>query len=263
VKLKLDAIRELGLSTPQVASSLRACVNGDTATYWTTRSGDQVEVTLRLNQSQRERLEQLRTLPVAFAKDGTPISLDSVATIESVFNPEIIRRQNLQRREAVFAGVKDRTVGEVGDDVQELIKETILPPGYSFDVGGQLQQQGSLRRPDRGDGPGGDLHLHRARQPVRQLHPADCDHGLASAGADRRHAGAAALAQHAQRVLDDRPGDADGPGDEERDPAGGLCEADAQERLVRARRAAASRLDPHAPDRHEQQAVHGRLVRCA
>jgi multidrug efflux pump subunit AcrB len=119
----------------------RACVNGDTATYWTKPSGDQVEVTLRMNQSQRERLEQLRTLPVAFAKDGTPISLDSVATIESVFNPEVIRRQNLQRREAVFAGVKDRSVGEVGDDVQKLIKDTVLPPGYSFDVGGQLQQQ--------------------------------------------------------------------------------------------------------------------------
>jgi multidrug efflux pump subunit AcrB len=100
-----------------------------------------VEVTLRLNQSQRERLEQLRTLPVAFARDGTPIALDSVATIESVFNPEVIRRQNLQRREAVFAGVKDRSVGEVGDDVQKLIKDTVLPPGYSFDVGGQLQQQ--------------------------------------------------------------------------------------------------------------------------
>ena len=141
VRLKPDAIRELGLTAPQVASSLRAYVNGDTATYWTTPNGDQVEVTLRLNQSQRERLDQLRTLPVAFARDGTPIALDSVATIESVFNPEVIRRQNLQRREAVFAGVKDRSVGEVGDDVQKLIRQTTLPPGYSFDVGGQLQQQ--------------------------------------------------------------------------------------------------------------------------
>jgi multidrug efflux pump subunit AcrB len=141
VRLKPDAIRELGLTAPQVASSLRAYVNGDTATYWTTPNGDQIEVTLRLNQAQRERLDQLRTLPVAFAANGTPVSLDSVATIEPVFNPEVIRRQNLQRREAVFAGVKDRSVGEVGADVKKLIAETTLPPGYSFDVGGQLQQQ--------------------------------------------------------------------------------------------------------------------------
>ncbi|MBC7938696.1 MAG: efflux RND transporter permease subunit [Chitinophagaceae bacterium] len=141
IRLKPGAVRELGLTAPQLASSLRAYVSGETATHWTTPDGNQVDVVLRLNESQRERIEQLRGLPVAFAKDGTPIALDSVASIETVFNPEIIRRQNLQRREAVFAGVKDRSVGEVGDDVQKLIKETNLPPGYSFDIGGQLQQQ--------------------------------------------------------------------------------------------------------------------------
>ena len=76
-------------------------------------------------------LSNRKGLPVAFAKDGTPISLISVATIETVFNPEIIRRQNLQRREAVFAGVQGRSAGDVGDDVQKLIKETNLPPPAS------------------------------------------------------------------------------------------------------------------------------------
>jgi multidrug efflux pump subunit AcrB len=141
VRLKPSAVRELGITAPQLASSLRAYVNGEAATTWTTPDGDQVEVLLRLNEAQRERVDQLRDLPVAFAKDGTPITLASVASIEQVFNPEIIRRQNLQRREAVFAGVQDRSPGEVGDDVQKLIKETTLPPGFSFDVGGQMQQQ--------------------------------------------------------------------------------------------------------------------------
>ena len=141
VRLKPGAVRELGLTAPQLASSLRAYVNGEVATYWTTPDGNQVEVVLRLNEAQRERLDQLRQLPVAFAKDGTPIALDSVADITQVFNPEMIRRQNLQRREAVFAGVKGRSPGDVGGDVQKLIKATTLPPGYSFDVGGQMQQQ--------------------------------------------------------------------------------------------------------------------------
>ncbi len=141
VRLKPGAVRELGLTAPQLASSLRAYVNGETATWWTTPDGDQIDVVLRLNEAQRERIEQLRALPVAFAKDGTPITLDSVATIETTFNPEAIRRQNLQRREAVFAGVQGRSPGDVGGDVQKLIKETNLPPGFSFDVGGQMQQQ--------------------------------------------------------------------------------------------------------------------------
>ena len=141
VRLKQSAVRELGLTAPQLASSLRAYVNGEIATYWTTPDGEQVQVLLRLPQEQRQQVEQMRNLPVAFAKDGTPITLDTVATIEPVVNPEVIRRQNLQRREAIFAGVKGRPDGDVGADVQKLIKETTLPPGFSFDIGGSQTQQ--------------------------------------------------------------------------------------------------------------------------
>ncbi|MBV8034281.1 efflux RND transporter permease subunit [Roseateles sp.] len=141
VRLKGSAIRELGLTAPQVAASLRAYVNGEVATYWTTPDGNQVEVLLRLPREQRERVEQMAKLPVAFSKDGAPIALDQVATIEPVFNPEVIRRENLQRREAVFAGVQGRPSGDVNADVQKLIKSTQLPPGISFKVDGAGKQQ--------------------------------------------------------------------------------------------------------------------------
>jgi multidrug efflux pump subunit AcrB len=141
VRLRPGAVRELGITAPQLAASLRAYVNGDIATYWTTPDGEQVQVLLRLPHDQRQRIDQMRNLPVAFAADGTPITLASVATIEPVTNPEVIRRQNLQRREAIFAGVKDRPAGDVGADVQKLIKATTLPPGYSFDIGGSQTQQ--------------------------------------------------------------------------------------------------------------------------
>ncbi len=141
VKVKESAARELGLNPPQLAAALRTFVNGDAATYWTAPDGAQVEVNLRLPKDQRERIEQMAKLPVAYAKDGSPIALDQVASIEPVFNPEVIRRQNLQRREAIIAGVDGRSVGEVSDEVQKLIEKTELPPGISFDVGGQTKEQ--------------------------------------------------------------------------------------------------------------------------
>ena len=82
----------------------------------------------------------MRSLPVAFAKDGTPMTLDTVATIESVENPAVIRRQSLQRREAIFAGVKDRPATSA-TTCRKLVKSTTLPPGFSFDVGGQTREQ--------------------------------------------------------------------------------------------------------------------------
>ena len=141
VRLNPGAVRELGLTAPMLASSLRAYVNGEVATYWTTPDGQQVEVQLRLPAAQRERIDQLKRLPVAFSKDGTPILLDSVAAIVPVENPEVIRRQNLQRREAIFAGVEGRPSGDAGKEVQELVDSIKLPPGFSFDVGGATKEQ--------------------------------------------------------------------------------------------------------------------------
>ena len=141
VRLKPGAVRELGLTAPQLASSLRAYVNGEIATYWTTPDGEQIEVLVRLPTTQRERVEQMRSLPVAFSKDGAAVPLEAVADIEPVFNPDVIRRQNLQRREAIFAGVQGRPAGDVGKDVQKLTETYVLPPGYSFDIGGQTKEQ--------------------------------------------------------------------------------------------------------------------------
>ena len=141
VRLKPDAVRELGMTPTQLAASLRTFVNGDIATYWTAPDGEQVEVELRLPQPLRESVAQLDNLPVAYAKDGTPIALSRVADVVSVVNPEVIKRQDLQRRQAIYASVQGRPSGDVGNDVQKLVKATELPAGYRFDVGGQSKEQ--------------------------------------------------------------------------------------------------------------------------
>ncbi len=141
VRLKPDAMRELGLTTMQLANSLRAYVNGDVATYWTSPDGEQVDVEIRLPQVSRENVAQLDDLPVAYAKDGTPISLSRVADVVPVVNPVVIKRQDLQRRQAVYAGTEGRPSGDVGADVKKIVEETQLPPGYRFDMGGQTRDQ--------------------------------------------------------------------------------------------------------------------------
>ncbi|MEP7138423.1 MAG: efflux RND transporter permease subunit [Caldimonas sp.] len=141
VRLKPDAVRELGLTTTQLASSLRAYVNGDVATYWTSPDGEQVDVEIRLPQTSRENVSQLDDLPVAYAKDGTPIALARVADIVPVVNPVVIKRQDLQRRQGIYAGTEGRPSGDVGADVQKIVKETQLPTGYRFDVSGQTKDQ--------------------------------------------------------------------------------------------------------------------------
>lgn len=141
VRLKPDAVRELGLTAQSLAASLRTFVNGDVATYWTAPDGEQVEVELRLPIDARRHVGQLDALPVAFAPDGTPIALGRVADLREVVNPDVIKRQDLQRRQGLYAGVQGRPSGDVGADVQKLVDATTLPPGYRFDVGGQTKEQ--------------------------------------------------------------------------------------------------------------------------
>jgi len=141
VRIKADAARELGLTPTQLAASLRSFVNGDVATYWTAPDGEQVEVELRLPRPMRENISQLDNLPVAFAADGTPIALSRVADVVPVVNPEVIKRQDLQRRQAIYAGATGRPSGDVSSDVKKLVDATVLPPGYRFDMGGQSKEQ--------------------------------------------------------------------------------------------------------------------------
>jgi multidrug efflux pump subunit AcrB len=142
-RVKLDdlAMRELGLNAGQVAQTLRAYVNGEVATTWLAGDGEQVQVVLRLPEIDRQHLVQMNKLPVAYIKDGQAIELARVAKIEPTQNPEVIRRQNLMRREAIFASVQGRPAGDVGEDVQTMMKNTMPPEGIYFDLQGSTKDQ--------------------------------------------------------------------------------------------------------------------------
>ena len=141
VKLDDLAARELGLNASQVGAALRAYINVEIATTWLAGDGEQIQVVLRLPQADRQQLAQIGKLPVAFSKDGQAIELSRVAKIEPTANPEVIRRQNLMRREAIFAGVQGRPSGDVGQQVQDMMKATALPEGIYFDLGGSTKDQ--------------------------------------------------------------------------------------------------------------------------
>ncbi len=144
IRLEPSAMRELGVNNAQLAASLRTYIAGEAATFFTTSDGEQIEVILRIPAAARERIEQMRQLPIGFTRDGAPIPLERVASIVSIENPEVIRRQNLQRREAIFAGVEGRSSGEVGGDIEKLTKSFVLPPGVVFDVGGATREQAEI-----------------------------------------------------------------------------------------------------------------------
>ncbi|MGH6624360.1 MAG: efflux RND transporter permease subunit, partial [Burkholderiaceae bacterium] len=146
VKLKPELAAEYGITHAQLGTTLRAMVGGENSGYWLAPDGQNYEVITQLPQASRTIVDDIANLNISTGRalaDGSPevIPLRSIATLERTFNPENIRRQDLQRRVALFANVQGRPAGDAGKDVQALVKTYELPPGLRFDVGGQIREQ--------------------------------------------------------------------------------------------------------------------------
>ena len=147
VRLKPELAAEYGITHAQLGTTLRAMVGGENSGYWLAPDGQNYEVITQLPQANRTIVDDIaqsqhRDRPATGGRRaGSRFRCDPIATLERTFNPENIRRQDLQRRVAMFANVQGRPAGDAGQDVQELVKTYVLPPGLRFDVGGQIREQ--------------------------------------------------------------------------------------------------------------------------
>ena len=146
VRLKPELAAEYGITHAQIGATLRALVGGENSGYWLAPDGQNYEVITQLPRGARTVIDDISNLNIATGRtraDGSAeiVPLRAIATIERTFNPENIRRQDLQRRVALFANVEGRPSGDAGKDVQALVRSYELPPGLRFDVGGQIRDQ--------------------------------------------------------------------------------------------------------------------------
>ncbi|MBW8905272.1 MAG: efflux RND transporter permease subunit [Betaproteobacteria bacterium] len=151
IRLKPELAAEAGITHAQLGVTLRAFIGGENSGYWLAPDGQNYEVITQLPRAARTTLEDVANLNIATGRalaDGTPevIPLRSIATIERTFNPENIRRQDLQRRIGLWANVHGRAAGDAGEDVKALVKSYPLPPGLRFDIGGQIQDQDEVNK---------------------------------------------------------------------------------------------------------------------
>jgi len=149
VRLKPELAAEVGLTHAQLGTTLRALVGGENSGYWLAPDGQNYEVITQLPRANRAAIDDVANLNIATGRqlpNGTPetVPLRSIATIERTFNPENIRRQDLQRRIALWANVQGRPTGDAGKEVQELVRAYRLPPGLRLVVGGQIEEQGEV-----------------------------------------------------------------------------------------------------------------------
>ena len=144
IKVNNELASDLGLTVSQIGSAVRPFVAGDVISHWLAPDGQNYEVNVQLPKSGRRITSDLGELYITsnkFNADGTPIlvPLRQVVEFQQSTSPQIIKRQELQRRVGIYAGVEGRPSGDVGKEVQEVLKTVELPPGYRWHVAGQQQ----------------------------------------------------------------------------------------------------------------------------
>ncbi len=144
IRLNNDAAADLGVTVQQVGSSIRTLLAGDTVSYWLGPDGQNYEVNVQLPKEDRRLASGIGNLYLSTSKRGPSgelrmVPLRQVAEIVETTSPQIIKRQDLQRRVALYANVEGRGAGNVSDDIGKIMKATELPPGYRFLVAGQQE----------------------------------------------------------------------------------------------------------------------------
>ena len=135
----------LGVTVGQVAQSLRPAFAGIDAGDWLDPSGETRDVMVRLSPEARQRLTDLRDLPLVIPGTASSapatVPLGQVARITQGIGPAVIDHLNRDLVVIVGWNASGRSTGEVMTDAQVRVARLALPDGVTITQGGDAAQQ--------------------------------------------------------------------------------------------------------------------------
>ncbi|MFN7924904.1 MAG: CusA/CzcA family heavy metal efflux RND transporter [Bryobacteraceae bacterium] len=134
------ALARYGLNIADVRDLMEVVVGGkDVSTLIDNQR--RFDIVLRLPDRYRRDLDAIRDLLLT-APGGETVRLGQIAKVRVTRGPEVINRENGQRRIVVQANVRGRDLGSFVAEVQRRMESQVkLPPGYWIDYGGQFENQ--------------------------------------------------------------------------------------------------------------------------
>lgn len=175
--LRIDLDRQrialMGLTPGQVANTINTAMTGGTRSgnqFLDPVTGNEFALVTRLSENYRDHPEDLEAVPVSvlfptgtgsnvgnasvrrtarvanansgreITEAGKPLLVRDLAEIELGAAPLMIRRTN-QTRVIRVTGNNTEPIGAITENLQTLLKDTQLPPGFTYYIGGQAEQQ--------------------------------------------------------------------------------------------------------------------------
>jgi cobalt-zinc-cadmium resistance protein CzcA len=146
VEVDRKALARYGLNVSDVREVVEAAVSGLPVSEMI-EGQRRFSILVRLPDQYRSEPDSLGELLLS-APGGERVQLRQVAKVVTARGPEMISREDGQRRIVVQCNVRGRDLGSFATEAQQRIAAALqLPPGYSVDWGGQFEnQQRAMRR---------------------------------------------------------------------------------------------------------------------
>ena len=134
----------LGISETDVANAVLFSLNGNGQTdpiiFTDPQNGNEYYISAWLAQEHREDLATLDNILLT-TKQGEPVLLKNVASVNFNAGPVKIDRKYFQRIIHITANPVNRDLGAIAEDLDAAFEDLRLPPGFSLKLAGQIQQQ--------------------------------------------------------------------------------------------------------------------------
>jgi heavy metal efflux system protein len=140
VQVDRSALARYGLNVTDVEQAVASGGSGDVISE-VIDGQKRYTVALRLPERYRTDPDAMRKILLR-APGGEQVALDQVARVEVRRGPELINREEGQRRIVVMSNVRGRDLGSFVREVRSKIdRDVTLPTGYFIEYGGQFENQ--------------------------------------------------------------------------------------------------------------------------
>lgn len=144
IQWKVDRQKALqfGLNFADIANTIGTATNGTIASYYQEK-GFQYPIVVQLPETRRKTVDELKNIVIRPAGAGArqDVTLEQVAKPREAFGPNEISRIDRQRYIAVTGQPQGRSPGEIQGDIEKVMKDVKLPPGYYWDWGTNQKQR--------------------------------------------------------------------------------------------------------------------------
>ncbi len=141
VAIDREAGNQYGIRSGTLADDLEIALNGEVVSQFLENQRIH-DVFVRLDDESRATPEKINNTLIKFMPNGKPVLLKEVANVYEGTGPNMVNREDMQRRIVVSANTEGRDLGAVVKDVRAALAQKIqLPEGYFIKVGGQFESQ--------------------------------------------------------------------------------------------------------------------------